>query len=88
MTFQEARALEDSLRFLMRVHDLRTVVLIAHEGCAYYRERLGVPDSALLAEQRQDLEKAGRAVRRFQDALRVDSFLARRSGVRIRFEPL
>ena len=88
VTFQEARAVEDSLRFLIRVHDLEKVVLIAHEGCAYYLERLGVPDASLLTQQRQDLEKAVRAVRKLQDGLRVESFLARRSSGRIRFEPL
>ena len=88
VTFQEARGVEDALRFLIRVHDLEKVVLIAHEGCAYYRERLGVPDSSLLTEQRQDLEKAARTVRRFHDGLGVEAFLARTSGARIRFEPL
>jgi hypothetical protein len=88
VTFQEARAIEDSLRFLIRVHDLEKVVLIAHEGCAYYRERLGVPDASVLAQQRQDLEKALRAVRKLQDDLGVEAFLARTAGNRIRFEPL
>src|SRR6266545_4643899 len=36
VTFQEARGVEDALRFLIRVHDLSQVVLIAHQGCAYY----------------------------------------------------
>lgn len=88
VTFQEARAVEDSLRFLIQVHDLETVVLIAHEGCAYYLERLGVPEGSLVAAQRQDLEKAVRAVQRLRDGLRVESFLARRTSGRIRFEPL
>jgi Putative carbonic anhydrase len=88
VTFQEARGVEDAIRFLIRVHDLQQVVLIAHEGCAYYRDRLGVPDASLLAEQRQDLEKAIRAVRRFQDGLKVEAFLARTASGRIRFQPL
>lgn len=88
VTFQEARAVEDALRFLIRVHDLERVVLIAHEGCAYYRERLGVPDSALLTEQRQDLEKAVRAVRKLGDGLEAVAFLARTSDKRICFAPL
>ena len=62
-TFLEGRALEDALRFLIRVHDLHRVVLIAHEGCAYYRDRLAVPELLIAEQQRQDLEKAVRAVR-------------------------
>jgi len=88
VTFQEARGVEDALRFLLQVHDLEKVVLIAHEGCAYYRERLRVPDASLITEQRHDLEKAAAVVRRFQADLVVDSFLARLSGTRVRFEPL
>lgn len=89
-TFQEAeaRAVEDALRFLLRVHDLERVVLIAHEGCAYYRERLGVPEASVVTEQRRHLEMAAPVVRRLQADLVVDSFLARLSGKRIRFEPL
>jgi carbonic anhydrase-like protein len=88
VTFQEARAVEDALRFLLQVHDLEKVVLIAHEGCAYYRERLGVPEASLVAVQRQDLEKAVRVVRRLQADLVVDAFLARLTGKRIHFDPL
>lgn len=87
-TFLEGRALEDALRFLIRVHDLRQVVLIAHDSCAYYRDRLGVAESLVTTEQRQDLEKAARAVRRLNDALGVKGFLAHTTGARIRFEPL
>jgi hypothetical protein len=88
VTFQEARAVEDALRFLIRVHDLGQVVLIAHQGCAYYLDRLGVPAAAILAEQRQHLETAQRAVRRLADDLEVKAFLALTAGSRIRFEPL
>ena len=88
VTFLEGRALEDSLRFLIRVHDLRQVVLIAHDSCAFYRDRLGVAESSVTTEQRQDLEKAARTVRRLREGLGVKGFLAHTAGARIRFEPL
>lgn len=87
-TFLEGRAVEDALRFLIRVHDLHQVVLIAHDSCAFYRDRLGVPETLVTKEQRQDLEKAARAVRRLHDGLGVNGFLAHTAGTRIRFEPL
>jgi hypothetical protein len=87
-TFLEARALEDALRFLIRVHDLRQVVLIAHEGCAYYRERLGVPEAKVVAEQREDLHKALRSVPRLAEGLAAKAFLARVAVSRIAFEPV
>jgi hypothetical protein len=88
VTFLEGRAVEDALRFLIRVHDLRQVVLIAHEGCAYYRDRLGVPEGSVTTEQRRDLERAVASVRRLREGLGATAFLARVSGSRIRFEPL
>ncbi len=87
-TFLEGRALEEGLRFLIRVHDLHQVVLIAHDSCAYYRDWLGVPESSVTTEQRQDLEKAALAVRKLRDGLGVKRFLAHTAGARIRFEPL
>lgn len=87
-TFLEGRAVEDALRFLIRVHDLRQVVLIAHDSCAFYRDRLGVPETLVTREQRQDLDKAARAVRRLRDGLGVKGFLAHTAGNRIRFEPV
>jgi carbonic anhydrase-like protein len=87
-TFLEGRALEEALRFLIRVHDLRRVVLIAHEGCAYYRVWLAVPEASIATAQRQDLEKALLAVRKLSDGLRVEAFFARPAGARIRFEAL
>jgi len=87
-TFLEGRALEEDLRFLIRVHDLRQVVLIAHDSCAYYRDWLGVPESSVAKKQREDLEKAARAVRSLNDGLGVKGFLAHTAGARIRFEPV
>ena len=87
-TFLEGRALEEALRFLIRVHDLRQVVLIAHDSCAYYRDRLAVPESSVTMQQRQDLETASRAVQRLRDGLGVKRFLAHTVDARIRFEPL
>jgi hypothetical protein len=87
-TFLEGRALEEALRFLIRVHDLRQVVLIAHDSCAYYRDWLGVPESSVAKKQREDLEKAARAVRSLGDGLGVKGFLAHTAGARIRFEPV
>lgn len=85
--FLDGRALEDALGFLIRVHDLRRLILIAHQGCAYYRERLRVAEAAILAEQRQDLDKAAAALRRLHGGLAVEAFLALTSGTRVRFQP-
>src|SRR5213593_3992917 len=38
-SFDEAQALERSFRFLVEHHSLRSVWLIAHQDCAYYRAK-------------------------------------------------
>lgn len=82
----EARGVEEQLRFLVRAHQLQQVVLIAHEACAYYRERLQIPEARLRPEQLTDLQKATWAVRRLEPSLVIRAFFARPVGPRVRFE--
>ncbi|MGE5193295.1 MAG: hypothetical protein ACM3U2_12440, partial [Deltaproteobacteria bacterium] len=73
-------------RFLIEVHEIRRVVLIAHEGCAYYTQWLHVPPTQLEARQREDLVKAIRHVKRFGIDIAVDAYFARRQGDRVAFD--
>lgn len=86
--FEESRGVLEQVRFLIRVHGLRQVVLIAHDRCAYYRERLGVAPAELEGEQDRDLDLAAWAVRRMEPAVQVQAFFARLVEQRIRFEPV
>lgn len=85
LAFWECQGVEHQLRFLASSHGLRKVVLIAHQGCAYYSQRLGVKEAELELQQRHDLELAAAAVTRL--GLEALTFYARRSGERVRFEP-
>src|SRR5262249_12215305 len=87
MAFWEARGVEDQLRFLARVHGLSRVVLIAHEGCAYYAQRLGIPAAAAPAAQREDLFRASRLVESLA-GVRAEPYVARLAGAVVRFEAL
>ena len=42
LAFREEEGLVEQLRFLIRAHDVQRVVLIAHQDCAFYSERLHV----------------------------------------------
>ena len=76
----------EQLRFLLTVHEARRVVLIAHEGCAYYTERIHVSPLQLETQQHDDLVKAIRRVRRFGLDIDVLAFFARRHGEALTFE--
>jgi hypothetical protein len=85
-SFWECHSVEEQLRFLLRVHDVSQVVLIAHQPCAYYLQRLRVAAAELEAQQRRDLELAAWAVQRAEPTLEVAGFIAWAEGERLRFE--
>lgn len=82
---QESGVVEE-LRFLVDAHGLERVVLIAHEGCAFYMSRLGLPEKHLLSQQTIDLLKATAFIRRITGIQHVDSFLLRHDGPKVIFE--
>ena len=89
LAFREEEGLLEQLRFLIRVHDLQRVVLVAHQDCAFYTERLHVPPPQLEARQREDLQAAAERLRSFSRSLVVDQFFARKhADGAIRFESL
>ncbi len=76
----------DELKFLVDVHQLRRVVLIAHQGCAFYTERLQLSDRRLELVQRADLVRAASFVRRVTGIDDVQGYFARLTDSNIRFE--
>ena len=84
--FWDARGVEEQLRFLAQVHDVRTVVLIAHASCAYYLRRLNIPAARLDAEQREDLKKATGTVQRLMPSATVMCYLAHIADDQMRFD--
>jgi hypothetical protein len=87
MALWDARGVEEQVRFLVQIHDIKTVVLVAHEGCAYYAHRLAVPPARIESEQREDLRKAAEAIARLAPGVTVTRYFARHVGTGIGFEP-
>ena len=85
-TYREEEGVTEQLRFLVSVHKVQRVVLIAHEGCAFYSERLHVSPLQLETQQRDDISKAIRRVRQFGFDLEVAAFFARLDGATVRFD--
>ena len=82
----DARGVEEQLRFLVEVHDIRTVVLVAHEGCAYYARRLALAPERIELEQREDLKKAAAAIAKLAPGVTTESYFARHVGSAIGFD--
>lgn len=84
--YREEEGVIEQLRFLIAAHRVERVVLIAHEGCAYYLQRLDVSPLQLESQQREDMRKAVLRVHTFGPSLRVEGYFARRRGGRVWFE--
>ncbi|HBS29963.1 MAG TPA: hypothetical protein DEB06_11085 [Phycisphaerales bacterium] len=84
----EEQGVVDELGFLVQVHGLKRIVLIAHEGCAFYATRLELKEPRLALVQRADLVRAAAFIHRVTAIERVDAYFATLLEGRVRFEPV
>lgn len=82
----EEQGIVDELNFLIEVHKLRRIVLIAHQGCAFYAARLGLKEPRLELVQRADLVRAAAYVHRVTSLEQIEAYFARLEEGRISFE--
>ena len=87
--YREEDGVSEQLRFLVKVHELERVVLIAHQDCAFYTHRLQISPLQRETQQREDLQKAVERVRSIGPSLAIDAFFAhkKRNGT-IHFEAI
>jgi hypothetical protein len=82
----EEQGVVDELKFLVEVHGLKRVVLMAHQSCAFSAERLQLRDRRLELVQRADLVRAAAVVRRVTGIDAVEGYFARLTEGSVRFE--
>lgn len=82
----EEQGVVDELKFLVEVHKLKRVVLIAHQGCAFYGTRLELNEPRLELVQRADLVRAAAFVHRVTGLDRIEGYYARLTDGRVLFE--
>ncbi|MGQ0628924.1 MAG: carbonic anhydrase [Phycisphaerales bacterium] len=82
----EEKGVVDELQFLVEVHKLKRVVLIAHTSCAFYATRLQLKEPRLELVQRADLVRAAAFVHRVTGLNNIDAFFARLVEGRVQFE--
>ena len=84
----EQQGVVDELQFLVQVHGLKRIVLIAHEGCAFYATRLELKEKRLELVQRADLVRAAAFIHRVTNIDAIHAYFARMVSGRIRFEAI
>jgi hypothetical protein len=83
--YNEKIALERQLEFLIKAHDLKRIVLIAHHGCGFYKD-LWTDGRTIEAQQQADLATAAAQLRNSNRGLLVETYFARRVKAQIAFE--
>jgi hypothetical protein len=78
-------AIRGQLDFLVQVHGLERVILIAHYGCAFYTEMLHADAEGCLATQREDLRAAAATLREWYPLMTVEKYLAMRQENQLSF---
>ena len=84
--FWQKTALEEQLSFLIREHELRQVILIAHDGCAFYKDLWPSGWRAVEHQQAQDLATAAACIRFWNTGVEIEGFFARKVNGRVTFE--
>lgn len=82
----EQQGVVDELKFLVEVHGLNRIVLVAHENCAFYTSRLDLKDRRLELVQRADLVRSAAFVRRVTGIDNVEGYFARLVESAVQFE--
>jgi len=82
----EQQGVVDELKFLVDVHKLKRVVLIAHQGCAFYATRLALGEPRLELVQRADLVRSAAFVNRVTGLAAIEAYFARLVDGRVCFE--
>ena len=90
--YTEARLEEegviDELRFLVTAHKLTRIVLIQHEGCAFYINRLKVREQSVEQLQKADLVRAAYTIRHWVKLDQIEGYYCRRAEDGMTFEPV
>lgn len=84
----EEQGVIDELQFLIEAHRLSRVVLIQHENCAFYRQRLTVRPQSMEQLQKADLARAAYSIRHATSLDRIEGYFARVDASGILFEPV
>lgn len=86
-TYRQEDVVVEQLEFLIGVHHIRRVILVAHQDCAFYTERLEASPIGLAEKQIEDMGEAARRVRAMgRGNLVVDAWFAHRHDSIVTFE--
>lgn len=84
--FAALEAVRSATAFLVRGHELKKVVLLAHEGCGFYRSRMAhVEPEAITLRQHEDLRSVAAWLKRTHADVSIDLYYASIENGRVAF---
>jgi hypothetical protein len=85
--YSERDAATRACTFLIKEHSINQIVLVAHEGCALYRQRHpNSPAADIKRRQLEDLQGAAKALVRIRSGLTLLAYFAHVNGGHVTFE--
>ncbi|MGC4032844.1 MAG: hypothetical protein QM754_14140 [Tepidisphaeraceae bacterium] len=84
----EEQGVVDELNFLIEAHKLSRVVLIQHEGCAFYKGRLNVRQQSIEQLQIADLARAAFSIRHYTKLESIEGYFCRITESGVKFEKI
>jgi hypothetical protein len=82
--YHDKVALERQIEFLVTAHSLTRVVLIAHQGCGFYKD-VWTDGRSVEEQQAEDLRLAAESIRAANRGIVVETFFARRDEGKVAF---
>jgi hypothetical protein len=82
----EEQGVMDELKFLVESHRLKRVVLISHQSCAFYTDRLELKEPRMELVQKADLVRAAAFTHRVTGIDAIEAYFARLVGGKVQFE--
>jgi hypothetical protein len=84
--WREEEAATFQLKFLIAMHDLHRIVLIAHPDCGFYGKRLRLFGSEIEEAQRRDIVTASHRIRSLAPSLDIDAYVSRKLSAGVGFD--
>jgi len=84
--WREEEAATFQLKFLIEMHALHRIILIAHPDCGFYSKRLRLFGSEIEEQQRRDIVTAAHRIRSLSPRLEIDAFVSRKIAPGMRFD--
>ena len=88
ISYREEEAAAEQLKFLVTALGISRILIVAHEDCLFYQQRLNISPFDLRKRQTEDLGKAARRVRKFYGGIEIEAYLAHVLEGSVRFMPV